>query len=555
MKTQPRLIHRISLLCLALLVVLGTVATSRADQFNAAYLEGADGVWERDGFWSTSAYPNNGHVIINSSGNPVPGPNPTYDVLISVPTPCTLGIGVTIQTLNVLNGSTLNLAPNARITANTGMGVGGLVTLNATASGNSGLRIGQALSGGSGIVSPGVISMSDNGGNYVSGAAYGVTFTIQSGAILRGAGQLNLGYFGGNEFLMNFVNHGLIDAFQTNNALQIGVGEQVGPPFVDAKLTNDGVVRASGNGTLRFRAFNNIGNVLNAGGTIAAIDNGTVRVAAPVVVTGGTLATAGNGTIRGDYPGNGGGTFKDLVNVGVLAQAQAETFGFAGTITNNGLVRLDGNIDGNSTGLLIRDTNVTLAGTGLIAMNNASGIAGGDVVGRTLTINPGATIRGRGQFGTNNSSFGPKVLNVVNQGLIDATGPLTMFVANFDSSNVTNTNGGILRATSGGTLQFNGPGSVFNAGGTIDTQTGSAVRVNAPVTVEGGVVTSSGTGVIAGGTPGTGRWNAQECGQHRDGRGCAGREDWRSRNSAQSGPRAPCERPNDSPRRRRDARG
>src|SRR3954454_16738162 len=140
---MTRLLRPLSLIALGFALCAPRL---RADHFNAAYIKGADGVWEHDGFWTTSASPNNGHFITNSQGHPVPGPNPDYDVLVSVSTPCTLGIGVTIQELNVTSDGTLNLKNNASITAKTGVGIAGRVTLNSI-TGGSHIRVGQALNG------------------------------------------------------------------------------------------------------------------------------------------------------------------------------------------------------------------------------------------------------------------------------------------------------------------------------------------------------------------------------------------------------------------------
>jgi hypothetical protein len=103
-------------------------------------------------------------------------------------------------------------------------------------------------------------------------------------------------------------------------------------------------------------------------------------------------------------------------------------------------------------------------------------------------------------IGTNNSNFLFKGLRVVNQGLIDATGPMSIFVSTVENTNLVN-NGGTLRASSGGQLNFtnSGAGVVLNTGGTVEALADSIVRVNNLVTLEGGTVTTSGTGTIRGG--------------------------------------------------------
>ena len=458
----------------------------------ANYLGG--GVWEQDANWSTTVYPTNGRTRPDGNGNPIPGPNPIYNANINNPTPCTLSIGVQIQTLNVLQGSTLNLV--GRINANTGFGNAGLITLNAT-----GNFTGMLRAGGDSTIAPGgEIFMTDSNSNSVTAGAPGRTLTIAAGGRIRGAGNVNAYHGDDVRTYFGVVNHGLIEATQPVNQLRLNLTDD--PAFANA-VVNDGVLRASGAGVLYISAFTNVpGNVLNQGGTIEATDNGTVRLKLRATVIGGTLATSGNGTIRGDFAGGSGGTFQDVVNNGTMVIGTDENFGLAGTFTNNGTLRLDGpaNI---STALFMRGTSVTLAGSGVYAMNGGTtgaGIAGGDHPGQTMTVASGVTIRGKGVIGTNNSNFSYKALNLVNQGLIDATGPLTIWAESASNSNLTN-NGGTLRASNGGVLNLNGSGvgSVLNSGGTVEALADSTVRVNNLVTLEGGTVTTSGTGTIRGG--------------------------------------------------------
>lgn len=519
MTAKPPIQFRFAIAALALWAVAPSV---RADHFSAAWPENAPGIWEQDGVWTTSAYPNNGHTILDSMGNPVPGPNPTYDVLIDTAPPCNLGIHVTVQTVNVFAGSTLNLATNTSIIANTGFGNGGVITLTHNSrivarTGSNGIALGHAGTitlfatsnpGAELVVGNG--SFVNNGGQILMGGfhnsihalSHGNTFSIEPAGLIRGGGRLNVGYAGGALFLLNFVNRGLIDATGVDQTLDIGLGDNV-----NANLRNTGTLRASGDGTLRIHAFNTSGIVNNTGGTIDAKDNATVRLESRVTVTGGTLTTSGNGTIRGERSGSAGGTgyggtFADVVNTGTMAIGPDENFRIAGTFTNNGQVRFDAaaNI---FTGLLIRGSSVVLAGNGLFAMNGGAGIAGGDAPGQTATVTSGITIRGQGLIGTNNSNFLYKALNLVNQGLIDATGVLSIFVDNSQSSNVNN-NGGTLRASGGGLLRLDGPGTVSNAGGTVEALTGSTVRLFNGATLEGGTISTAGTGEFRGGTYGAG---------------------------------------------------
>src|SRR4051812_33336059 len=168
-----------TLLRTAALGLIIASSSARAGLYTANYLGG--GTWELDGNWSTTAYPQNGHfVVIN--GNPFPDANPTYNVSIDNAAPCTLAIGVVVQTVNIANGSTLNLANNGKINANTGLGNNGTITLSSTGDGSH-LR----LANGSVVGATGQILMSDNATNYVSALTHGDTLTIAAGGLIRGA--------------------------------------------------------------------------------------------------------------------------------------------------------------------------------------------------------------------------------------------------------------------------------------------------------------------------------------------------------------------------------
>jgi hypothetical protein len=289
---------------------------------------------------------------------------------------------------------------------------------------------------------------------------------------------------------------------QPNNPLRVQLTDD--PAFTNAMI-NDGVLRASGPGVLHISApFGTPGNVLNNGGTIAAIDNATVRLHNKATITGGTLATSGNGTIRGDFPGAGGGTFKDLTNTGTMAIAQNETFGLAGTFTNNGLVRIDAPANGGS-GLLMRGATTVLAGTGLYTMNGGAGIAGGDFPGQTAVVGPGLTIRGTGTIGSSGSNFLYKELECGEPGANRRDWSADDF-----HQHQRELRGDKQRRYSTGEQRRHVESERLlhsraraELGGTVEALDGSIVRVNNLATIEGGTVTSSGTGTIRGGAPNT----------------------------------------------------
>lgn len=454
MKSTRRFAGSIIALC-----IVCTAPYARAGTYTANWL-GSNGIWEQDGGnWSTNAYPQNGHfVTINNQ--PFPDAGPLYNVSIANAAPCTLGstgsIIDNVQSVNVVAGATLNIANGSWLVSTGPVVTAGLFNLNSTGSSTQ-LRAGD----GSGIAAGGVLAMSDNSGNVISSASDGSTFTIAAGGVLRGAGNLGGGpYVNELKHYFSYVNHGLIDANQPNNGITIDLSNT-------AKVTNDGTIRASNTGSLRFGAIPNTDStVVNDRGTISAIDNGTVRIARGVTVIGGTLATSGAGTIRGEF----GGILKNVTNNGTIASAQDEFISANGTLTNNALVRLE---TGGTLGLLGGD--LILGGSGVVDMTAAGrkGIAGLDY-GRTLTVDTAATVRGFGQLGTNNSNFTYKAMNVVNRGVIEANGGVLVdFIASNENTNLVNS--GTLRAVANATLQIIGPNTVPNSG-TIDVPAGGTVQ-------------------------------------------------------------------------------
>ena len=182
---------------------------------------------------------------------------------------------------------------------------------------------------------------------------------------------------------------------------------------------------------------------------------------------------------------------------GILTIANGQTLSVAGAFTNNGTITMN-STSGNN---LIIGNGSSLGAAGAITMSDhfANQIYARNH-GDTLTIATGGSISGGGSLNIGFFGGTAHLLNFVNQGLIDATQPNALQVGMDSSVNANLTNTGILRASSGGTLRLRsfGPGMVFNAGGVIEALTGSNVRVISGITVEGGTVTSSGTGAIRG---------------------------------------------------------
>jgi hypothetical protein len=204
-----------------------------------------------------------------------------------------------------------------------------------------------------------------------------------------------------------------------------------------------------------------------------------------VTITGGTLTTSGGGLIFTPNSATLSGLTLSTGSNYQINNAAATTL--VGTITNNGTIALASG--GNGTSLILSG-NVTLNGTGVVTMsNNSQNFIFGGVGADVLTNNQ--TIQGSG-------NIGDAQMALVNNGTIDAnsgggSNPLIIQT----SGGTTNT--GILEATNSSTLMLNGVsgGNFTNTGGTIEALgNGAAVQLENGVTITGGTLTSTGTGVI-----------------------------------------------------------
>ncbi len=184
-------------LALALIVLALFAESSRASLFNDSFTNTAGtGVWETDSNWSTTTYPSNGHTRPDPSGNPIPGPNPTYNAILSIAAPCTLSIGVTVESVTIATGSTLNLSSNGSLKLNGPLSNSGVISVNGIPNAAE-----MVLSNASRIEPGGVLAIG-TGGNAVYAINHGDTLTIAPGATVHGAGQMNVGFFGDTRHLL-----------------------------------------------------------------------------------------------------------------------------------------------------------------------------------------------------------------------------------------------------------------------------------------------------------------------------------------------------------------
>ena len=381
----------------------------------------------------------------------------------------------------------------------------------------------------------GVVTL-DGSGDEITGAGTG-TNTLDNKVTVKGAGEI-----GGGGLIVN--NSGEIDA-DADGTLTLDTGCNV--------ITNTGVLEATVGGTLDIRSdVDNNGGSISAGstgtvnfdavcvdndGTIGAnaaainfngghVDNDGTIVADDGVITfcgtsvdncGGTIQTDGpdavvdlvgativGGTINPEddfvieavsgvnifrdvtlaMSSNDGSTIK--VDVGATLKLQGTTtIDGSASLTGGGVVTLDcasdeivGSSDG---GTLINQTTIEGAGTisDLTLINNALGIIDANLSCDTLIIDTGHT--------------------VANTGVLEATCGGTLEID--DSVNNYGATPGIIKASNGGAIIFNGcainGASAPSSGGTIEALTCGTIRFNSTnIYNQGSSIEADGVGAM-----------------------------------------------------------
>jgi len=158
---------------------------------------------------------------------------------------------------------------------------------------------------------------------------------------------------------------------------------------------------------------------------------------------------------------------------------------------NSGMVMNNGQIKQNSVGNFTEfgiSGLVSFSGSGQFTMgghvhNRMIGASGGiDIVTNSL----GHTINGGGSLGTNS-------MGLINQGLVDAN--MIGIVLNLDPGAEGFVNQNIMQASNQGVLRLSS-GNFDNTAGTIQALDNSTVQLDTNARIEGGTLTTMGTGII-----------------------------------------------------------
>ena len=440
--------------------------------------EGGTGNWSSVGSWDPNGAPDNdgdNYRVYIDDGS-------LGDSVVS------LDMSVTIDSLTMSGGDTLNINNNCSLTIDAVDGLGtidnaGLIALNST-SYYTWLYLGDdvTLSGG------GVIQMSNSTLNQIRGTT-GTERLINEDNTIEGAGNIGAD-------AMALTNQDMIEANQTSS-LTVDPEDTVG-------AINSGTMRASDGGTLIL----NDGDFTNfdgrADGLVQVDPNSTVLIQNSTV-TGGQVEVASNGEVQLNNGAITGGTTN--INPGGVVRTTGGTstlggtvnnaaggevilnnytnliFEDTGTYNNAGLIAL--NATGQYTRLYVDGGDVTLSGGGVVQMSNASLDEIRGTTGAERLINEDNTIQGAGKLGVD-------LMALTNQSLIDAnlSNPLTIDPE--DTAGAINTS--TMQASGSGTLILQ-DGTFTNTGGLIQAVGDAEVRLYG-VTIEGGTLSTSDNGVI-----------------------------------------------------------
>ncbi len=347
---------------------------------------------------------------------------------------------------------------------------------------------GTTLQGGGSVV------LSDSPNNRMFGAANsGAETATNVDNTISGAGQFGAS----NSF--EFVNKGsgVVNASGTNALIVSPTGNSTLVAANGGGFVNQGLMEATNTGGLVLNGsqFN------NKGGTIAAVGAGNnVYLQSNVVVSGGLLKTSGGGVIEtvGGHAATLDGTSQGAINnTGSFVGTNNSTTFLTGQINNTGSIALSA--AGNLTDLRFAD-GTTLQGGGSVILSDSPNnrLYGSANSGAETVTNVDNTISGAGQFGASNS------VEFINEssGVVNANGTNALVVSPTTNAGLVSANGGgfvnkgLMEATNTGGLVLNG-GQFNNKGATIAALgAGNNVYLQNNVVVSGGLLKTTGGGVI-----------------------------------------------------------
>ncbi len=326
----------------------------------------------------------------------------------------------------------------------------------------------------------------------LAGGPFAGINSIETGARLTNVNNLIQGQGRIGQNTTSFTNQarGIINANVSGATLTLDPAAEA----VDggASFLNNGILRAS-NASVLILTGNGGGGFTN-NNLIEALDGSEVQLTNGASITGGILSTTGTGIIRANSSQDV--FLTGLTLSGTLLADNNCDLGLAGIITNNGSITVTSS--GSATDIEVQAGGATLTGGGTVTL------AGGDfaginsaITGTRLTITNNL-IQGRGRIGQNNTAFTLAAGNVINANIAATTltlDPVTE--ASVIDLGASFLNNGTLRASNGATLLLTGNGGgSFTNNGLIEALTGSEVQLTSGVSIVGGTLSTTGTGIV-----------------------------------------------------------
>ena len=375
---------------------------------------------------------------------------------------------------SLTNMGTINTGTNIDLQFQNNVMNSGAIVLNSTGSAADIEVDGTTLlSGGGTITLSGSINARLMGLN---------SFLTVDDQIIEGRGQIGV-----NTLALELSADTLVDANSTDNTLTIDGNLALGDTGFG--VVNDGVMRASNGGILRF--IND--RTDNRNGIIESLAGSEVRLDSQSTIVGGLIQSVGDGQV---FVPNSVNTF--LENLTVDADLQTGTnvdLGFTGAIENLGSISV--NSTGSAADIEIQADGATLTGGGTITL-------GGTVNARLLGINSfltvgDQTIEGQGQIGVNSLAVELSDDTLVDANSTDNTltidGNATLGFGRGNGVGFGVVNDGVMRASNGGILRFIND-RTDNRNGIIESLAGSEVRLDSQSTIVGGLIQSVGDGQV-----------------------------------------------------------
>ncbi len=412
-------------------------------------------------------------------------PGSSDDAVITAP-----GSTVTLNGINA-SAATINLgAGNSFVLSNTFLTVyNHAFTNNGTVTINNASQL-RSASGTVAFTGTGTVILDDTT-NYAQIGSTGGGFSFDSSQTVRGSGQIGL-----NQAVIS--NAGLISANVATRGIDLdaaggNAGVAAGTGFGTggiAALYNSGTLQAANGGTLSLEGglYEN-----SVGGLIQALAGSVVSFNSDSRILNGTLSSAGSGVI------NAHGTIQYLNSVtlasGTKVDVNNDFLYLNAALANNGTITI-----ANASQLRSELAAVSIGGTGTIVLDDTTNYAQIGSTGGTWALGSGQTVRGSGQIGlnqaivTNNNVIAADVSGrAVDIDAAGGNGGVSGGVGADGTAGLLNN--GVIRATGGGILSFEG-GQYDNRPGTISATGGSTINLIGDSRIVGGTLSADATSVI-----------------------------------------------------------